>query len=400
MSNRSTVGPLGEVAFLNPPLGEPLQGADRIAFVPMAAVDAETGTVTAAIERAYSEVSKGYTPMMSGDVLVAKITPCFENGKIAQAILPCSHGFGSTEFHVVRPRHGKADARYLLHFLRLSHVRLEGERRMTGSAGQRRVPAAFFQELKVPLPSVPEQRRIAAILDQAEVLRAQRRAALKRLDELAKAIFADFFGDVVGNSRKWPAGIALGQVAEIVSGVTKGRNLGGRSTRKVPYLAVANVQHMTLALSNVKAIDATDEEIARYRLRRSDLLLTEGGDPDKLGRGCLWGDELPECIHQNHVFRVRVTDSRVLPLFLNWLVGSERGKRYFLRAAKQTTGIASINMTQLRGFPLLLPPVELQNAFADRIAAIDLLRVAHRASLVELDALFASLQHRAFRGEL
>jgi type I restriction enzyme S subunit len=97
---------------------------------------------------------------------------------------------------------------------------------------------------------------------------------------------------------------------------------------------------------------------------------------------------------------VRLTTDEVNPLFLNWLVGSQRGKRYFLRSAKQTTGIASINMTQLRGFPLLLPPLALQHDFARRIAAVEKLKTAHRASLAEMDALFAALQHRAFRGEL
>jgi len=155
-----------------------------------------------------------------------------------------------------------------------------------------------------------------------------------------------------------------------------------------------------LNLTTVKTIEATASEITRYKLIKDDLLLTEGGDPDKLGRGTLWNDELPEGIHQNHIFRVRLTSPDLDPLFLNWLVGSQRGKKYFLRSAKQTTGIASINMTQLRGFPLLIPPLKLQREFALRVTAVERLKTAHRASLAELDALFATLQHRAFRGEL
>ena len=133
---------------------------------------------------------------------------------------------------------------------------------------------------------------------------------------------------------------------------------------------------------------------------RDDLLLTEGGDPDKLGRGTLWAGEISECIHQNHVFRVRLQCADVTPLFLNWLVGSERGKRYFLRSAKQTTGIASINMTQLRAFPLLTPPRAIQVEFGRRVAEVG--RIKERALIAsrDIDGLFASLQHRAFRGEL
>jgi type I restriction enzyme S subunit len=100
------------------------------------------------------------------------------------------------------------------------------------------------------------------------------------------------------------------------------------------------------------------------------------------------------------VFRVRLHDATVTPLYLNWLVSSERGKRYFLLSAKQTTGIASINMRQLRAFPLLTPPLALQIEFGKRIGITERLREQLDAALVETDALFASLQHRAFRGEL
>ncbi len=258
----------------------------------------------------------------------------------------------------------------------------------------------YLKRAMVAFPPLAEQRHIADILDRADAMRAKRREAIELLELLSSAAFNDLFGDVSVNDRSWPEGVALGDVADVASGVTKGRRLNGVATRAVPYLAVSNVQDMHLDLSNVKRIEASDGEIGRYRLLPNDLLLTEGGDPDKLGRGTLWRGELPECIHQNHVFRVRLRDAKLEPLFLNWLVGSKRGKRYFLRSAKQTTGIASINMTQLRGFPLLIPPVALQREFARRVAAIDKLETAHRASLADLDALFASLQHRAFRGEL
>ena len=159
---------LDEVAELNPRLPETLTADDIVTFVPMSAVSAETAGITVEETRTYSEVAKGYTPFVSGDVLVAKITPCFENWKIAQARLRHRVGFGSTEFHVIRPRPTKLDARYTLHFLRLGRVRLAGERRMTGSAGQRRVPENFLAKLEIPLPPLAEQRRIAQVLDRAE----------------------------------------------------------------------------------------------------------------------------------------------------------------------------------------------------------------------------------------
>jgi type I restriction enzyme S subunit len=149
----------------------------------------------------------------------------------------------------------------------------------------------------------------------------------------------------------------------------------------------------------VKEISVTAQEAERFRLQKGDLLLTEGGDPDKLGRGTVWNDELPWCLHQNHVFRVRPRTD-VVPLYLSWYLASPAAKSYFLRMAKQTTGIASINKTQLSATPVKVPPLELQQTFASRVAAVERLKESHRRHLAELDALFASLQHRAFKGEL
>jgi type I restriction enzyme, S subunit len=207
-------------------------------------------------------------------------------------------------------------------------------------------------------------------------------------------------GNPVTNPMRWDDRRTLGEVSEIVSGITKGRKLNGNATRPIPYMAVVNVQDRELRLDTVKVIEATEDEIARYRLRKNDLLLTEGGDPDKLGRGTLWNDEIPECIHQNHVFRVRLNSDLVDPVFLSWLIGGKRGKAYFLRSAKQTTGIASINMTQLRGFPLLLPPPEIQQEFARRMAIVKAQQSVFKAAGDAANRLFSSLQHRAFRGEL
>lgn len=253
---------------------------------------------------------------------------------------------------------------------------------------------------EVDLPPLDEQRRIAAILDKADALRRKRKRALDLLDGLTQSTFFDLFGQTGDPISKWGGPIPLSDLAEIGSGITKGRKLNGQTTRQISYLAVANVQDRRLELAKVKVIDATEDEISRYKLQKDDLLLTEGGDPDKLGRGTLWAGELSEAIHQNHIFRVRVKSDSILPLFLNWLVGSPYGKRYFLGVAKQTTGIASINKTQLSGFPVIVPPIDLQRrfvCFAERVA-VEGRRFT--SSLCDTEALFSSLQSRAFSGQL
>ena len=315
-------------------------------------------------------------------------------GHVAINTVPMATNQGFKSFV---PKDDLVHPEFLFHWLRFNRVYLES---LGNGATFKEVSKGVISRVEINLPPVDEQRRIAAILDQAETLRTQRRAALALLDSLTQSLFLDMFGDPVANDRSWPDNLTLGEVADIASGVTKGRKLDGKATREVPYLAVANVQDKALRLEGLKTIEATEDEIARYRLQKDDLLLTEGGDPDKLGRGTLWKEELHECIHQNHIFRVRLTHAALHPLFLNWLVGSTRGKNYFLRSAKQTTGIASINMTQLRSFPLLVPPLPLQQTFATRIASIEALKTTHRRALAALDALFASLQQRAFAGQL
>ncbi len=332
-----------------------------------------------------------------GDVLIARMPDplgraCIFPGDMKRAVTV-------VDVCIIRVDPVKMYAPWLVHCINSSINRNQIAGYITGTTRQR-ISRGNLGKIEITLPPLPEQRRIAAILDQADALRAKRREALAQLDNLTQSIFIEMFGDPVANSKGWPDTTTLGEVANIASGVTKGRNLTGKVTRTIPYLAVANVQDKSLSLSAVKEIEATEDEIERYLLKWNDLILTEGGDPDKLGRGTLWKNELPECIHQNHIFRVRVTSEAVTPLFLNWLVGSQRGKKFFLRSAKQTTGIASINMTQLRSFPLLLPPVELQRDFEKIAEGVAKQHIFQTASLSAIEALFASLQHRAFRGEL
>lgn len=289
------------------------------------------------------------------------------------------------------------DARYLGRFLQASQKAVLG---LTDEAshGTKRLTSDRLAALQVPVPPLPEQRRIAALLDRAEALRAKRRAALAQLDTLTQAIFLEMFGG--RNGRANHTTVPLADCAEVVSGITKGRKLNGRSARTVPYLRVANVQAGYLDLSEIKTIEALPAEVEELRLCPGDVVMTEGGDYDKLGRGALWEGQVAECVHQNHIFRVRTDPSRFLSRFFHDYLQTAAARDYFLRCAKRTTNLASINMTQLRALPVPLPQLSLQQEFARRVAAVELLKSRHRESLGKLDELFASLQHRAFRGEL
>ena len=188
----------------------------------------------------------------------------------------------------------------------------------------------------------------------------------------------------------------LETMADIVSGITKGRKIAGKQLTKVPYMAVSNVKDGYIDWTTVKTIEATDQEINQYRLLPDDVLMTEGGDPDKLGRGAIIRTPLENCIHQNHIFRVRLDESHILPDYFAEYLKHQRAKRYFLGCAKQTTGIASINMKQLKALPVLLPPLELQNEFSAFIRQIDKSKVVVQRALDEAQTLFDSLMQQYF----
>ena len=282
-----------------------------------------------------------------------------ENGKAALARnLAHGVGRGSTEFFVLRPGDRVLDE-YIYHFVRQARFREEAKRNFTGTAGQQRVPKPFMENALIPLPPLDEQRRIVDILNRAVKIDRLRAQARERLREFIPALFIKMFGDERQILKMYPCR-PLREVSEIASGATKGRKIVAEDSVYVPYLRVANVQDGYLDLGEMKTITIRRGEEGKYALTAGDLVMTEGGDVDKLCRAAVWNGELDYCAHQNHVFRVRPTRTIVSTDYLRDVAGSEYGKSYFLSVAKRTTGIASINKTQLGGFPVPLPPIELQ----------------------------------------
>lgn len=190
----------------------------------------------------------------------------------------------------------------------------------------------------------------------------------------------------------------------IVGGLTKGKKRRpDQLLQTVPYLRVANVQRGALDLTEVKHIEATQEEVDALRLQRGDVLFNEGGDRDKLGRGCVWREELPLCIHQNHVFRLRL-QSEADPQFVSAYGNSTEAQQYFLGSGKQTTNLASINITTLGALPVCLPPLNEQRRIVAKLESLQERSRRARDSLdavpALLDKLRQSILAAAFRGDL
>jgi type I restriction enzyme, S subunit len=197
---------------------------------------------------------------------------------------------------------------------------------------------------------------------------------------------------------------SLDMLGEIVSGVAKGsKQTPGVSLREVAYLRVANVQRGFLDLTEIKKIMASERDIEELTLRNGDVLFNEGGDRDKLGRGWVWRDEVAECIHQNHVFRMRPYLPEVLSEFVSHH-GNTFGKSWFQQAGKQTTNLASINMGILRAFPVPVPPADEAREILERVSqeieAIKLQEASIELGLRQSTTQRKNLLKAAFSGQL
>lgn len=334
--------------------------------------------------------------VQSGDVLVSTVRPNL-NG-VAMVDTSLDGATASTGFCVLRLNKEKLDGAYLFHWVKTPEFILDMVRKATG-ASYPAVSDRIVLESKIPLPPIAEQKQIAAILDKAEELRGLRRRALSQLDAIAQSIFLEMFGDPVTNPKGWLK-VNLGSIGVVQGGLQVSPSRANLPC-KVPYLRVANVYRDALDLSEIKTMCATESEIVRTLLKPDDLLIVEGhGNPNEIGRCALWDGSIPKCIHQNHLIRLRSDLTQVHPVFVSRYLNSAGGRRDLLQAGKTTSGLNTVNVSNVRAVQLLLPPIALQQEFAHWVEAIAQLKITHRESLAQLDALFSSLQHRAFRGEL
>ena len=159
----------------------------------------------------------------------------------------------------------------------------------------------------------------------------------------------------------------FGNIAMVSGGLTLGRKLIGRETGVFPYLRVANVQRWHIDLTNVKEVEAPLDELEKYRLIKGDILITEGGDWDKVGRSAIWEGEIENCLHQNHIFKARLLNGTLNNQWVIMFLNSPTGRTYFADASKQTTNLASINMTQLRNCIIPIPPIIEQKRIVAKV---------------------------------
>ncbi len=303
--------------------------------------------------------------------------------------------------HIFRvlPDTNRVDKRYLRHSLELAL--LDMRKHMHG-ATMLHVNRGEFLSTKLYLPSLPEQRRIATILDQADALRAKRRESLAQLDSLTQSIFVEMFGDPMTPNSHWQSQPISNFVAGFESGksvAAEDENDSASSFRVLKVSAVTSLEYKPQE-SKAAPIGFTPQQ--SYIVRNGDLLFSRANTTDLIGATAYVSYTPPNLLLSDKLWRfVWHEKPRAEPLFISYLFRQPRFRAEIGRRASGTSGsMKNISQNKVLSIPVCLPPLELQRTFANQIRSIEQTKIACKASEVELDALFTSLQHRAFRGEL
>ncbi|MGN5237754.1 restriction endonuclease subunit S [Rhodococcus sp. SJ-3] len=294
----------------------------------------------------------------------------------------------------VKDFHGN-DTRYIYYLL--GAMRLEQYCTGTGVPTLNR---NIVHEVSVPVPPVAAQRRIAAILDHADALRTKRREALARLDELTQSIFIDMFGDPISNDRGWPVGF----VSDFVDGFEGGRNIVGSDDQGDGYrvLKVSAVTSLAYRESESKPLPSDYVPPSNHLVREGDLLFSRANTSELVGATAIVTATDGKTALPDKLWRFKWHDeSAAVPRYIESLFQRPSFRRRLSERATGSSGsMKNISQAKVLTISIGLPPLELQCAFAQRKEAIELMKENERTALTELDALFSSLQARAFRGEL
>ena len=325
-----------------------------------------------------------------GDIVFSKIDA--RSGAIG--VLPAVIGKAvvTTEFPVFTADPARLDGEFVKLVLRTGGFLEALRRKASGTSGRKRITPEAFQDLRIPLPPLSEQQSIVA----AWRASLEKAAAMEQEASDAEAKAAEAFETALGVSAPTPlpdrrmlvasfkelerwshdailrkqhpdnrpppkyAMVPLSDVGEVVYGMQK--HPGNRPGKnKKPYLRVANVQRGRLVLDEIKYIDIGGSDFARLRLEDRDLLFVEGnGSRENLGRVALWLDQIPDCVHQNHLIRARVDKAKVVPEFAAFWFNSGAGRAHFFEEGKTTSGLGTINSTVVKSAPIPLPPVDVQ----------------------------------------
>jgi type I restriction enzyme, S subunit len=391
---------LTEVAEVNPRCPKDIDENQVVSFVAMASAS-EEGLLLNEESRVLKDTKKGFTYFERNDVLLAKITPCFENGKALRPNqISNKVGFGSTEFHVLRANVDKLDPTYLFYMLWNDAFRFIGVNAMAGAAGQKRVGTPFLKQLEIPLPPLAEQKRIAEILDKADAIRQKRQQAIKLADEFLRSVFLEMFGDPVTN----PKGFPIKVLSELYVDPKNGTKCGpfGSALKREEFvdkgIPVWNMDNISLS-GNFKdepklwVTEEKFEEIDAYSVTDGDVIISRAGTVGKMG---VVRTKYLNSLISTNLIRVRFSED-LLPEYFVALMTYCKGRVGRLKTGPDGS-FTHMNTGILDKLEFPYPPIELQEKFLKLLA--DTERYLDKISPNQFSELFESLSQKAFSGQL
>jgi type I restriction enzyme S subunit len=387
-------------SLVDGPFGSDLKTSDYLpAGVPLIRIQNVKPNHFLAKDTKYVSVEKArrlsrhdYKP---GDLVMTKLgDPCG-----VACVVPREAGIGLIVADIVRfrgdPR--RIDHGFLSHFINSPSAMAWVDRQAKGSTRQR-VNLSNFKKLPVPLPPLSEQRRIAELLDRADALRAKRRAALAQLDTLTQSIFLDMFGDPATNPKRWPwrslkqctKGIQIGPFGSLL-------HQGDYVSGGVPLINPMHIQDGAIVPDHNQSVTAGKHAtLALYHLRQGDVIMGRRGE---MGRCAIVGPEHDGFVCGTGSLFIRPDLDSATTLYLAAVLSSAAIRRKLERASLGAT-LPNLNRGIVENLEVPVPGMSHQRDFANRVEAVEMLKSAQIAALAESDVLFASLQHRAFRGQL
>ena len=387
---------LNDIAKINPRMPKNVDQTQKISFLKMASVS-ENGEVLEQESRVLSETKKGFTYFERGDVLLAKITPCFENGKAALVNnLMTEIGFGSTEFHVIRAEEKKLDNKYLFYLLWSKYFRFIGKHQMKGAVGQQRISADFLKNIKIPLPPLKTQKYIADILEKADQLRKDCQQMEQELNQLAQSVFIEMFGDPVLNPKGWE----IGTIENLLNSANYGTSSKASEEKlQYPVLRMNNITYQGgWNFSSLKYMNLTSKEQKKYLVKKGDLLFNRTNSRELVGKTAVFYEDKP-MVFAGYLVRGRCND-KAIPEYISAFMNSKYGKQTLKAMCKSIVGMANINAKEFQKIKIPLAPINIQLEFSHFIQKNNMLLKKQQEELAVYETLFNALSQKAFKGEL
>src|ERR1017187_52799 len=385
--------PLGEVLEISRERIEPTEHPDTpFNYVGLESIEGHTGRLLQYQPTPGAEIKSTKNVFHNGEILYGKLRPYLNKVHLAGG-----DGICSTDIYVLRPRNRQIHPSFAANFLRSPAVLSAVSNSMAG-ANLPRIGQEALLDIPVPVPPLAEQERIMKLLDGADELRKLRAQADRRTAVLIPALFHEMFGDPERNSRGWPSAT----FGDIITSTKLGLVRGAKETDDslpFPYVRMdAILGNGNLALVPIKRVNATATEVAEFSLRAGDFLFNTRNSRELVGKTALF-EGGGTYLFNNNIMRIRFNGS-IEPCFMIALFQTDFIQRQLEARKSGTTSVVAIYFKNLHNLKVIVPPLALQNEFAQRVTEIRELEAGQATSRTRLDALFQSMLHRAFNGDI